>query len=154
MNLKIQNLAGNTLMSRFHVGFEIELPLITYFSRLATADARDKPIVIQSGFYIGPGRESLITMTQTILNTTETVINRFTPKERDCYTDEEFKFERLKYKYGFRYSMPNCLYASVLESIIEHCQCQPNFAFYFNLDLPWCKGKRYTFQKVKFLHST
>ena len=28
MNLKIQNLAGNTLMSRFHVGFEIELPLV------------------------------------------------------------------------------------------------------------------------------
>ena len=26
-NLKIQILAGNTLMSRFHVGFEIELPL-------------------------------------------------------------------------------------------------------------------------------
>ena len=27
MNLKIQILAGNTLMSRFHVGFEIVLPL-------------------------------------------------------------------------------------------------------------------------------
>ena len=26
-NLKIQILAGNTLMSKFHVGFEIELPL-------------------------------------------------------------------------------------------------------------------------------
>ena len=30
MNLKIQILAGNTLMSRFHVGFEIELPLFRY----------------------------------------------------------------------------------------------------------------------------
>ena len=28
MNLKIQILAGNTLMLRFHVGFEIELPLV------------------------------------------------------------------------------------------------------------------------------
>ena len=27
MNSKIQILAGNRLMSRFHVGFEIELPL-------------------------------------------------------------------------------------------------------------------------------
>ena len=27
MNLEIQILAGNTLMSRFHVGFEIELSL-------------------------------------------------------------------------------------------------------------------------------
>ena len=31
MNLKIQILAGNTLMSRFHVGFEIELPLTSLF---------------------------------------------------------------------------------------------------------------------------
>ena len=28
-NLKIQILAGNTLMSSFHVSFEIELPLVT-----------------------------------------------------------------------------------------------------------------------------
>ena len=28
INLKIQILAGNTLMSRFHVGFEIELHLV------------------------------------------------------------------------------------------------------------------------------
>ena len=27
-NFKIQILAGNTLMSRFHVGFEIDLPLV------------------------------------------------------------------------------------------------------------------------------
>ena len=31
MNLKIQILAENTLMSRFHVGFEIELPLLASF---------------------------------------------------------------------------------------------------------------------------
>ena len=31
-NLKIQILAGNTLKSRFHVGFEIELPLDTNIS--------------------------------------------------------------------------------------------------------------------------
>ena len=30
MNLKIQILAGNTLMSRFHVSFEIELPLVVF----------------------------------------------------------------------------------------------------------------------------
>ena len=26
--MKVQNLAGNTLMSRFHLGFEIELPFV------------------------------------------------------------------------------------------------------------------------------
>ena len=31
VNLRIQILAGNTLMSRFHVGFEIELPLVQFF---------------------------------------------------------------------------------------------------------------------------
>ena len=30
MNLKIQILVGSTLMSRFHGGFEIELPLEDY----------------------------------------------------------------------------------------------------------------------------
>ena len=34
MNLKIQILAGNTLMSRFHVGFEIELPLVLLLTPL------------------------------------------------------------------------------------------------------------------------
>ena len=36
MNLKIQILAGNTLMSRFHVGFEIELPLVLKFPQIVT----------------------------------------------------------------------------------------------------------------------
>ena len=126
------------------------------FIRLATADARDKPIVIQSGFYIGPGRETLITMAQTILNATEAVINRFTPKDRDCYTDEEFKFELLKYEYGFRYSMPNCLYASVLERIIKNCHCEPYFADFGNIDmgirdLPWCKGMIHREVLIKLL---
>ena len=31
MSLKIQILAGNTLMTRFHVGFEIELPLVSTY---------------------------------------------------------------------------------------------------------------------------
>ena len=33
MNLKIQNLVGNMLMSRFHVSFEIELPLVRSIQR-------------------------------------------------------------------------------------------------------------------------
>ena len=34
INLEIQILAGNTLMSSFHVGFEIELPLTKMVSNL------------------------------------------------------------------------------------------------------------------------
>ena len=35
-NLKIQIFAGNTLMSRFHVGFEIELPLASAICEVPT----------------------------------------------------------------------------------------------------------------------
>ena len=35
INSKIQILAGNTLRSRFHVGFEIELPLVTIESYMS-----------------------------------------------------------------------------------------------------------------------
>ena len=34
MSLKIQILVGNTLMSRIHVGFEIELPLVLLLTRI------------------------------------------------------------------------------------------------------------------------
>ena len=45
MNLKIQILAGNTLMSRFHVGFEIELPLAMC---LELVDSFEKQLLIHT----------------------------------------------------------------------------------------------------------
>ena len=103
--------------------------------RVAIADGRDKPVINQNGFYVSPGSETLVAMTPTILNTTQEAMERFRPKDRNCYTDEEFKFKHLKYDKGFRYSMRNCLYESALEVILSNCSCIPNFAS-FKLDVP------------------
>ena len=57
MNLKIQILTENTLMSRLHVGFEIELPLVEVSSSSAFKKSvilrNDTNIVIDSLKVIG-----------------------------------------------------------------------------------------------------
>ena len=54
------------------------------------------------------------------------------PEIRNCYTQEEFYFHYMSYDQGFRYSMQNCLYESVLNAIIEIYNCKPSFV---NFDL-------------------
>ena len=69
-------------------------------------------------------------MTLTVLNTTEQALEKFKhkPEKRDCYTEKEWYFKYMSFDEGFRYSMQNCLYESVLEIIIEVCGCIPSFA--------------------------
>ncbi len=43
------------------------------------------------------GSEVLVATTPTILNTTEKALGRFSPIERDCYKEDEFKLPTLKY---------------------------------------------------------
>ena len=84
-------------------------------------------------------------MTIQVLNTTEEALNKFRnqPDKRDCYTEKEFFFRYMSYPDGFRYSMQNCLYESVLEVIIDDCKCTPSFAnFRLNLDLEVCRGRK------------
>ena len=103
-----------------------------YFSRgstgfrIAIEDSTDKPIIEQNGHYVSPGTENLISLTPTIFNTTPTALD-FAPEDRDCYTDAEFEFIYFTKFQGYRYSMQNCLYESVLESILYKCRCIPNF---------------------------
>ena len=83
-------------------------------------------------------------MTLTVLNTTEDALIKFKydPDKRDCYTETELFFRYMTYVDGFRYSMQNCLYESVLEVIIVNCTCVPAFAnFRLNVDLPICRGE-------------
>ena len=77
-------------------------------------------------------------MHHTIINTTENVIGRFTPEYRDCYTDDEFKLKYSTKEKGYRYSMSNCLYESVIQNIIENCSCIP--AFYSSAEEIDCVG--------------
>ena len=89
-------------------------------------------------------------MTLTVLNTTEEALTYFTPLTRDCYTETEFYFKYMNWVDGFRYSMQNCLYESVLEHIIDHCKCVPAFAnFKLNIEpMPTvCRGKDLTCAK-------
>ena len=89
-------------------------------------------------------------MTLTVLNTTEEAVTAFDPLKRDCYTETEFYFKYMNWADGFRYSMQNCLYESVLEHIIDHCKCVPAFAnFKLNIDpMPTvCRGKDLTCAK-------
>ena len=62
-----------------------------------------------------------------IVNTSETAISRFAPKDRGCYTIDEFDLKYLPLSMGYRYSPKNCLYASLLEKILTDCSCVPDF---------------------------
>ena len=95
--------------------------------RVGIEDCRDKPVINQNGIYVSPGSESLIAITPTISNTSQQAMERFSPKDRNCYADDEFRFKYLKYEDGFRYSMVNCLYETAMQQIIKKCACIPTF---------------------------
>lgn len=50
-------------------------------------------------------------------------INRFSPEDRACRTDNEFKLRYLVKEQGYRYSMLNCLTDIVIENTIKSCGC-------------------------------
>ena len=83
-------------------------------------------------------------MTVTVLNTTEEALS-FTPEVRGCYKSRDFFFKYMTYDQGFRYSMNNCLYESVLEVILSDCKCIPSFVN-FNVSsaniTQICRGQR------------
>ncbi len=75
---------------------------------------------------------TLASLAPVIVNTSENVITRFTPLQRDCYNDDEFHLKAFNWDDGFRYSMTNCLYAALFEKIIQNCSCVPNYFSDFN----------------------
>ncbi len=83
----------------------------------------------------------MVSITPSVINTTETALRRFSPVERDCYTDEEFQLPNLLWEYGYRYSIKNCLYEAVIQKIIKNCSCFPSTASNVkNLEI--CTGKK------------
>jgi hypothetical protein len=118
--------------------------------RVAVGDARDKVVINQDGYYVSPGTETLSAMTFTVSETTPKALERLRPDQRNCYVDNEFGFKYLRSDAGFRYSMQNCLYESVLQHIIENCKCAPYFLNFrikkgLNLNkLSVCQGQSLT----------
>jgi hypothetical protein len=73
------------------------------------------------------GTNVIVALTPVIVNTSETVISRFTPLERGCYTNEEFHLKLFPWDNGYRYSLTNCLNSAVIERILQNCSCLPDF---------------------------
>jgi hypothetical protein len=96
------------------------------------------------------GAHSLASITPVVFNTTENVIKRFTPSQRGCYLDKEFQLKILQSYVGYRYSIKNCLYSSVIEKILENCSCIPNVIEYSteNFQQSACRYYKMIFQNL------
>ena len=55
----------------------------------------DQPIMALSDVDISPGFVTQLSVTPTLTVTTDEARNRFTPDERVCYFDDEFRFKYL-----------------------------------------------------------
>ena len=75
--------------------------------------------------YTAPGTENQIAVTPTLISTSQNAMERFTPAERDCYSEDEISLKYLPRDHGYRYEMSNCLFESAFENIIRKCKCVP-----------------------------
>jgi len=79
-----------------------------------------------------------------VLDTTTAAIQRLSSIDRDCYTDNEFSLKALSAAEGYRYSMYNCLYSSLIEKVLTNCSCIPhyysNYDFEGSANLKTCRG--------------
>ena len=46
-------------------------------------------------------------------------MERFSPEQRDCYTEDEISLKYLPRDHGYRYEMSNCLFEAAFENILE-----------------------------------
>ena len=93
--------------------------------KVALVHHLDMPIMRQTGFHIAPGTENQIAVTPTLIVTSENAMRRFSPAERDCYSEDEISLKYLPRDHGFRYEMSNCLFESAFENILRVCKCFP-----------------------------
>ena len=95
--------------------------------KLSLVHFLDIPIVTHSSIDIPSGSRNQIEIKPTLISTSQNAIERFAPKDRDCYTDQEVHLKYLPKNYGYRYAMHNCYFQSTLEMIMTTCQCFPTF---------------------------
>nr|XP_040563668.1 uncharacterized protein LOC121113868 [Lepeophtheirus salmonis] len=109
--------------------------------KLAIHHHMDQPIMALSDVDISPGFVTQLSVTPTLTVTTEEAKRRFTPDERVCYFDEEFKFKYLPDQM-YRYGLSNCLFAATYDTILSRCKCVPFFHTIAYADYPQiCSGK-------------
>ena len=73
------------------------------------------------------GSETQINVKPSIVYTTQSAIETFSPDERDCYADGEVNMNYLDHHRGFRYQINNCLIDEGIRDIIWNCRCLPQF---------------------------
>ena len=93
--------------------------------KVALVHHLDMPIMRQTGFHIAPGTENQIAVTPTLIVTSANAMYRFSPAERDCYSEDEISLKYLPRDHGYRYEMSNCLFESAFENILRECKCVP-----------------------------
>ena len=82
-------------------------------------------MILLNMYYLAPGTENQIAVTPTLISTSKNAMERFTPEERDCYSEEEISLKYLPRDHGYRYEMSNCLFESAFENILRECKCVP-----------------------------
>lgn len=109
--------------------------------KVALVHHLDMPIMRQTGFHIAPGTENQIAVTPTLIQTSKNAMLRFTPAERDCYSEDEISLKYLPRDHGYRYEMSNCLFESAFENILKQCKCFPGktiqWYLYFSREIFW-----------------
>ncbi|XP_040569382.1 acid-sensing ion channel 4 [Lepeophtheirus salmonis] len=138
----------------FSVLFDIESFDYGYYDegseglKVAVVHHLDMPIIRQRAFHVAPGTENQIPVTPTLYTATEQVLERFRPRDRDCYDESEIDLMYLPKSHGYRYEMSNCLFEAAYEKILERCHCAPGFhneggATAYQ-QYPVCQGKQLT----------
>ena len=46
-------------------------------------------------------------------------MERFSPEQRDCYSESEIELKYLPKDHGYRYEMSNCLFEATFEHILQ-----------------------------------
>ena len=95
-----------------------------------------RPVLMQEGFNVAPGQETLVSVQVQETYTTPDALSFFSPVSRKCYQDDtnsnvedsEFQPKYFNRTTTFKYTLSNCLYASMIEKIVTNCSCIPNFA--------------------------
>lgn len=53
------------------------------------------------------------------LYTHQNAMERFSPQQRDCYSENEINLKYLPRDHGYRYEMSNCLFEATFEHILS-----------------------------------
>ena len=93
--------------------------------KIALHNHLDKPIMQFSSDLLNPGSETQINLKPTLSKTTDDAISRFSPTNRDCYSDGEGQLTHFTREEGYRYEMNNCFVDKKIKEIVWNCRCRP-----------------------------